>query len=115
MKLELDKHADAAYIHLAAGPYDHGEDLDDVRRIDYAADGTPVGIELLYVSRGVDLEGLPEQDSIASLLRAHGIQVYVLKQTIVEGRHVHFDVWFEPLGEPTGRGGQVTEGSEVTV
>ena len=42
----------------------------DARRVDYAEDGTPVGVELLYVSQGVDLSDLPNvaeiEEAIAS-------------------------------------------------
>ena len=72
-KLEFDEDADAVYITLANAPYGYGEDLDDWRRVDYAADRTPIGVELLYVSGGVDLDGIPERDRIEPVLRKRGI------------------------------------------
>lgn len=68
-RLEYDRAADAAYIRLRDLPYARGEDLDQDRRIDYAADGGPIGVELLEVSAGVNLDGLPQQEVVASLLR----------------------------------------------
>jgi uncharacterized protein YuzE len=70
-----DREADALYITLSAKPYAFGEDLGPDRRIDYAADRTPIGIELLTVSRGVDLETLPYRDEIARLLERVGLSV----------------------------------------
>ncbi len=43
------------------------------RGVDYAADGTPVGVEFLNVSRGVDLTDVPRADEIARLLRENEI------------------------------------------
>ena len=70
-----DPEADAIYIKLSEAPYHHGRDLDTVRTIDYAADGSPSGVELLCVSRGVDLRDLPRADEIADALRPLGVRV----------------------------------------
>ena len=75
MKYRYDEEADAIYIRLSDKGYAYGEELDPERRIDYAADETPVGIELLCVSTGVDLRDLPERESIARLLASHRIRV----------------------------------------
>jgi hypothetical protein len=47
------------------------------RGVDYADDGTPVGVEFLNVSRGVDLTGIPDADQIARALSAYGLAVIV--------------------------------------
>lgn len=70
-----DTEADAIYVRLSDKDYAYGEELDPERRIDYAADGTPIGVELLCVSTGVDLRNLPQQQSIAELLARHHIKV----------------------------------------
>lgn len=75
MDYRYDEEADAVYIRLSDKNYSYGEELDRERRIDYAADGTPVGIELLCVSTGVDLRNLPEQRALAELLAKHRIKV----------------------------------------
>ncbi len=80
MKLKHDTKADAIYIYLSNKPYSHGTDLDDERRIDYASDNTPVGVELLCVSKGVNLDSLPQVDEIAEVAEAEGIKVYTMKQ-----------------------------------
>jgi uncharacterized protein YuzE len=74
--LEHDKDADAIYIYLADKPYAFGEDLDHERRVDYAEDRTPVGIELLAVSTGVDTRDLPYQAEVATVLQAADIPQY---------------------------------------
>ena len=70
-----DKEADAVYIRLSDKDYSYGEELDPERRVDYAADGNPIGVELLCVSSGVDLRDLPRQKDIAELLGKHRIKV----------------------------------------
>ena len=75
MDYRYDEEADAVYIRLSDKDYSYGEELDRERRIDYAADGTPIGVELLCVSTGVDLRDLPEQRAIAELLAKNRIKV----------------------------------------
>ena len=70
-----DEGADAVYIRISEKPYAYGEELDPERRVDYAADGSPVGIELLCVSTGVDVRDLPEQAEVAKLLASHRIKL----------------------------------------
>lgn len=70
-----DEEADAVYIRISEKPYAYGEELDPERRVDYAADGSPVGIELLCVSTGVDVRDLPEQDEVAKVLASHRIKL----------------------------------------
>jgi len=118
MKLELDTEADAIYVSLSDKPYAYGIDLDDERRIDYAADNTPVGVELLNVSKGVNLDSLPHVNEISEVIEAKGIKIYEMARycyTTSENSSVVFDV---KLASPTIRGGQgYTAGlkQEVTV
>lgn len=76
MKIKYDPVADAVYIYLKDKPYAYGKDLDNERRIDYAADNVPIGIELLCVSKGVNTDDLPEQDRITELLEKTNIKVF---------------------------------------
>lgn len=77
MIVERDEEADAAYVRLSdAGAYAYGEDLDPARRIDYSREGHPIGVELLNVSRGVDVTDLPDADAIATRLAGLGIAVH---------------------------------------
>ena len=74
LKIEFDRQADAIYARLSDRPYAFGEDLDHARRIDYADDGTPIGVELLYVSHGVDLTSLPMARELAAELEKLNIR-----------------------------------------
>lgn len=73
--IEHDRDADAIYVRVRAVPYSHGKDLDDSRRVDYGEDGQPIGIELLNVSLGVRLKGLPEAGTVRRLLEGSNIAV----------------------------------------
>ena len=76
MRLEHDRKADAIYVYLNDKPYAYGKDLDYERRIDYSDDGAPRGAELLCVSEGVNLDGLPSLSEIAKALEENGIKFY---------------------------------------
>lgn len=76
MELIYDHEADAIYIRLRDAPYAFGHNLDYERRIDYAADEKPMGIELLDVSHGVNVDDLPERAAITCLLEKHHIKTY---------------------------------------
>lgn len=75
MELRHDPAADAIYIQLRAVPYAFGHTLDYERRIDYGADQTPMGVELLAVSAGVNLDDLPHKEALRGLLLEHHITV----------------------------------------
>jgi uncharacterized protein YuzE len=76
MELKYDKVADAIYIKLSNMPYAYGKDLDDLRRIDYDADGNPRGVELLCVSEGVITNDLPHRGEVERLLEKHHIKLF---------------------------------------
>jgi uncharacterized protein YuzE len=74
--MEYDKKGDAIYIYLKDEPVDHTERLDDLRYVDYARDGTLVGIELLCVSEGVITNDLPKRTEVEALLEKHNIKIF---------------------------------------
>ncbi len=76
MRYEYDTDADAIYIYLSDERYAFGEDLGRERRVDYAADRTPIGVELTCVSHGVDVSDLPAREEISELLARLNIKVY---------------------------------------
>ena len=76
MEIRYDKKADAVYILFNNEPYSYGEDLDEERRVDYNADGKPIGVELLCVSTGVLTDDLPNRAEIELALGDMGIKVY---------------------------------------
>ena len=81
MKVEHDPRADALYVRLSDKPYAYMEDVSRgpqyARGVDYAADGTPIGVEFLNVSLGVDLTDIPRADEIAVALERRGIRILV--------------------------------------
>lgn len=74
LDFKYDKEADAVYIHLDDRSCAYTKPLDDMRYVDYASDDTPIGIELLGVSDGVNLDDLPEQAQVAKLLEGKHIK-----------------------------------------
>lgn len=76
MEYQYDLNADCAYILINNLPHAYSKELDETRFIDYAEDGTVIGVELLYVSGGADVSDLPYQSEITKLLEKHGIKVY---------------------------------------
>ena len=89
MEFKHDAEADAVYISLSNKPYAYGRDLDNERRIDYASYNTPIGVELLCASKGVNLYGLPRKDEIAEILERNGIRAYTM-----EGYPMEWEVMF---------------------
>ncbi|MBI4496465.1 MAG: DUF2283 domain-containing protein [Chloroflexi bacterium] len=79
MQLKYDPEADAIYIRFSD---QKSAKMRTVRgnlgnaAVDYAADGSVVGVELLGVSAGIDLRGLPESEQIGALLQDHGFLVF---------------------------------------
>lgn len=76
-RMTYNKDADAAYIYLRGDmEVARTRNLDGSRLVDYAEDGEPIGIELLDVSEGVNLDGLPQRDVIERLLAERHIPVF---------------------------------------
>lgn len=116
MKFKHDPQADAIYVYLSDKPYAYGKDLDDERRIDYAANNTAIGVELICISKGVNLNNLPYRDEIAEILEANRIRTYIMEEcSIAEGIMFNVDLTSlkaEGTNKPTAR---LTEKEEVTV
>ncbi|MSQ31265.1 MAG: DUF2283 domain-containing protein [Dehalococcoidia bacterium] len=74
VRISIDKEADAAYVYLSHAPVARSMRLDERRIIDYTSDGVPCGIDLLYVSDGVDVHDLPDEAAVARLLKEHGVR-----------------------------------------
>lgn len=75
MKVEHDPHHDTAYVTFAGGESVRQLDLGGGRVVDYAADGTVLGVEFLAPSQGLDVDGLPRPAEIARAARRHGLRV----------------------------------------
>ena len=72
MELRYDPEADAIYVSLREYTGKRrSKNAGDWRHVvDYDEDGEPVGVEILEVSSGIDLHGLPEAEAIAALIRS---------------------------------------------
>lgn len=55
---EYDSEADALYVRLKDGERANTIEVDDVTYVDVDADGHLLGLELLYPSLGINLEGV---------------------------------------------------------
>jgi uncharacterized protein YuzE len=79
MKISYDRKIDVLYVELGEGPVGHTEDVSRgpyyERGVDHAEDGTPIGVEFLNASRGVDLTDIPRADEIAAELKARGFRI----------------------------------------
>lgn len=76
MLLEYDESVDAVYLTLSDAVWDHQVRLDDARGINYAADGSVIGIEILSPRRnGVLLDGLPFPEDVTRVLRSVGFRI----------------------------------------
>jgi uncharacterized protein YuzE len=74
--LEYDESVDAAYLTVSDDPWERQERLDDARGVNYAADGSAIGIEMLSPRRkGVLLEGLPFPADVERVIRSVGFRV----------------------------------------
>ncbi|MDP8922826.1 MAG: DUF2283 domain-containing protein [Chloroflexota bacterium] len=63
------------YVELSDAPYAYGHVLERGRVVDYAADGTPVGVEFVAVDGCASVATLPHADLIAEALRRNDILV----------------------------------------
>lgn len=74
--LEYDESVDAAYLQVSDATWDRQERLDEMRGINFAADGSVIGIELLSPARiGVNVDGLPFADDVERVMRARGFRI----------------------------------------
>lgn len=85
MRLEYSERSDKIYVVVGEDIVDGGvvytENVSPGRQyargIDRDADDRILGYELLNVSRGVDVDGLPHAEELAALFAERGIRVLV--------------------------------------
>jgi uncharacterized protein YuzE len=74
--LEYDESVDAAYLTFGEAEWTRQERLDDARAVNYADDGSVIGVELLSPRRkGVRLDRLPYPEEIAKVMRSVGFRI----------------------------------------
>lgn len=59
--LTYDPEADAIYIKFTEMPFHEYEEIDSSRGIDVDITGKIIGLEILGVSHGIDLDGIPDE------------------------------------------------------
>ena len=75
MRYQYSKEVDCAYIHISDLPYSFTKEIDLSRVVDYAKDSSAIGIELLWVSDGVNVSGLPYETEVRELLQHEGVKI----------------------------------------
>ena len=74
-----DPEADAAYVYLTNNPAPRAAETCELEPdsvfVDYAADGTLIGVEFLWVGEGVRLDRVPRADEVGQALQAAGIAI----------------------------------------
>jgi len=68
-----DEEADALYVRLLDLSAARTTPVDDLRLIDYSADGSIVGVEFLEASAGIDLSDLPFRPRLEQLIGDSGL------------------------------------------
>ncbi len=69
--VQYDPDVDALYFKLrqvAPGGVKGARQLDERRLIHYDHDDQPVGVEILYATEGINLDGVPQADEIRRAL-----------------------------------------------
>ena len=78
IEFEYSRDADALYVRFSDAVVAYSQDVSHAgyyqRGIDYADDGTPIGVEFLGVSQGIDLTDIPHADKIADQLGTYKIR-----------------------------------------
>ena len=73
--IRYDQEVDALYVSFRTtqpGDAVRTHQLDQRRRVDYDARDEPIGLEILDVTDGIDLDGVPRANEIREALRAFG-------------------------------------------
>lgn len=69
VKTTYDRKHDVAYFEFSGADSERQIALDGATIVDYAADGTVVGVEFISPSRGVNLAGVPRAAEIEREVR----------------------------------------------
>jgi len=72
-----DRSADALYIYLSSKPVSYSREIDCNRVVDYSEDNEPRGVEFLGVSRGANIDDIPQIEVVQKALDEANIRVLV--------------------------------------
>ena len=73
MRVEHYPDTDAVYVHLSDAKVARTAGSTDGWAIDFAEDGSVVGVEFWGISEGIDLAGIPERVRVQQALQEAGI------------------------------------------
>jgi uncharacterized protein YuzE len=77
--VEYDREADVLYVRLVStARVARTQPLDDLRLIDYSADGAVRGVEIIDASKGIDLRDIPFAPTVEKLIGDAGLGLRVL-------------------------------------
>ena len=77
-QVDYDAEADVLYLRITPGEtVARTGPLDDLRLIDYSADGAVVGLEFIDASEGIDLRDLPFARKAEQLLGDAGLNLTI--------------------------------------
>lgn len=77
-QVDYDAEADVLYLRITPGEtVARTVPLDDLRLIDYSADGAVVGLEFIDASEGIDLRDLPFARKAEQLLGDAGLNLTI--------------------------------------
>jgi len=68
--------ADAVYVYFERRDVDRTDQLSDRVNVDFAVDGTAIGVEFLDVSLGIELDRVPHREDVARLLDERHFRVF---------------------------------------
>ena len=71
--VQYDPEVDALYFklrHVEPGGVKGARQLDERRLIHYDHAGQPVGVEILYATKGINLDGVPQASEIKRALKS---------------------------------------------
>ena len=76
MYLTYDEAVDAVYVYFERRDVERTDQLSERVNVDYAADGSAIGVEFLDVSLGIDLDNVPHREDVARLLDERHFRVF---------------------------------------
>jgi uncharacterized protein YuzE len=83
VKTRFDRKDDVAYVEFSTADSARQVALDDATILDYAADGSVVGVEFISPSRGVSLAGVPRAAEIEREVRRLGLPIRTAPADVV--------------------------------
>jgi uncharacterized protein YuzE len=76
MHLTYDEAVDAVYVYFERRDVERTDQLSERVNVDYAADGSAIGVEFLDVSLGIDLDNVPHREDVARLLDERHFRIF---------------------------------------